>query len=100
MLISSNYEIKNKDCIEVSIRKNSMKFLNHLWNVQNDNFLSTKKIKNNSHIKLNKNQSKRKSLLNYDKFDNSINTKHSIKLIDLIELLTCLNQKKIHNSIR
>ena len=99
-MISSNYEVKNKDYIDVSIRKNSMKFLNHLWNVQNDNFLSTKKIKNNTQIKLNKNQTKRKSLLNYDKFSNSSNTKHTKKLIDLIELLTCLNQKKSHNSIR
>ncbi len=88
----------------MATQTNSLKFLNHLWNVQNIYLNSPKKIsKTTISIKENKYKStviKKSILFPEDGNLNSNNIKTRLKLIDLIKLLYKLKEFKYFNSIR
>jgi len=102
--MSSNYELSDKDnIVGLAIQKNSLKFLNHLWNFQNSYLSGAKKTqKNQTTIKEFKPNvlPKRKSILFTDAELYSSILKHGIKLIDLIDLLYRLKENKYFKSIR
>lgn len=103
--MSSNYQLSDKENIlDLAIEKNSLKFLNHLWNVQNSYLNGSRKAqKNQNAIKENKAANfshKKKSLLFSDNENNSSILKNGIKLIDLIKLLYKLKEQKYFKSIR
>lgn len=103
--MSSNYELSEKDnVVDLAIQKNSLKFLNHLWNVQNSYVnVSRKNQKNFNSMKEHKTNLlfKRKSLLFFSEGEtNSSIPKIGIKLIDLIKLLYKLKEHRYYKSIR
>lgn len=100
-MTSSKYEIVTKGIIELAIFRNSLKYLNHIWNVNNVITSREKKTKtkNKTAKELKHGKGKRKSLLELEK--NSYGSNTGTKIIDLIQLLISFNQRKNStNSIR
>lgn len=110
MLISINYDIDEKlSIIDCAVSHNSLKFLKHLWLVQNQFYSYSKKSKSNislkeSHLIQNKKLKtpKRRSLLNLNnsKNSNSDNFKFAIKLIDLTYLIKSFAESRRQSSIK
>lgn len=79
-----------------------MKFLNHLWNFQNQYIPSAKKSKTYTNIKdeMRRTKLKKKSFLNNQKDSYLSTIRNKVKLIDLIDLINSLNMKRAYSSIR
>jgi len=103
--MSSNYELNDKDkIVELATGKNSLKFLNHLWNVQNS-YCSAYKKNQKASIPFKENHTKssikKLSLLFSDgEVYNPSLSKNGLKLIDIIKLLNKLREHRFYNSIR
>lgn len=77
-----------------------MKFLRHLWNIQNQTSTTKKTLKN---VNASKEMSslikkKRRSLLKYEKY--KVNYKKKIQLINLSDIITNFKNLRRNNSIK
>jgi len=108
LLISTNYEIDDKlSIIDCAVTHNSLKFLRHLWIIQNQYQNLSKKTKSSISVKesiLTQNKkikSTRRSLLIPNaKHSNSDNFKATIKLIDLSYLIKSFADSRRQSSIK
>lgn len=107
--MSTNYDIdEKKSIIEIAVHQNSLKFLRHLWNIQNQYYSFSKKTKNSIFLNDNNNNNakkgkfRRKSLLNLNagKNSNSDNYKTGVKLFELSDIINSFAESRRQQSIK
>jgi hypothetical protein len=100
--MSIDYEIKDKQSIiDSAIENNSLKFLRHLWIIQNQKYSNRKLVRNTISSKDINNSilsKKKRSFIKYDR--SKIITKKKIEFFNLSEILTMLKYLRRDNSIR
>jgi hypothetical protein len=100
--MSIDYDLKDKQSIiDCAIETNSMKFLRHLWIIQNQKKNTNKKLIKSSLSSKEINTSflfkKKRSLINYESIRDS---NKKIEFFDLSDIITMLKNLRRNNSIR